>query len=94
MPASHGANTEMLTGWNNMDKIKRFGDYPVGTLLEVPVSYTKTVVCRVEYVKTDYGTCEGCALNELNRLNGSGACMMFDCITNGGKHKILKKVKQ
>lgn len=75
-----------------MDKIKRFGDYPVGTLLEVPVNYTKTVVCRVEYAKTDYHhACDECALKPRK---GTGACLMFDCVERDGKHKILKEVKE
>lgn len=74
-----------------MSKIKRFGDYPVGTLLEVPVSYIKTAVCRVEYAEDYRQACKECA---LNWWDFTGACLMFDCAIRDGKHKILKEVKQ
>lgn len=62
----------------------------MGTLLEVPVNYTETAVCRV--VETDYlQACDECA---LNGWKGTGACLMFDCAIRDGKHKILKEVKQ
>ena len=73
-----------------MTNIKRFGDYPVGTVLEVRLNPREATTCRVETTDKDYKhACEDCMLSTFERSR----CMMFDCVTNDGTHKILKQIE-
>lgn len=74
------------------EKVRMFGDYPVGTVLLVPVSglgYRELKKCRVEYTDKDTDACDDCVLHN----EPDAACAMFSCVT-GEKYKILREITE
>lgn len=74
------------------EEAKLYGDYPVGTVLAVPVSALGHKVlkkCRVEYTDKDTNACDDCVL----RNEPDAACAMFSCVT-GDKYKILREITE
>lgn len=72
------------------EEAKLFGDYPVGTVLLVPVTGRngkRIIKCRVEYTDKDSDACTDCVLHN----EPDAACIMFNCVT-GNDYKILREI--
>lgn len=70
--------------------MKRFGDYPAGTILEVPIE-GENAICRVEFTVGPgaYGelSCCDCILKDK-----WDACQMFACVDELCRTKMLRKL--